>query len=772
MAGSIFIPLVSVFNNKGISEAKSGLASISGVVKNLKTTALAAAGSMAAIGAVSFVKDAVNSARDLQSSYVGLNGLFGDLGPMMTQYTKDAQAIGLSQLEASRSVTFLGSALSATGMPIGDVADKTKNLIGIASDLAATFGLPLQEALTGIGATFRGEYDPIERFGVAIKQAQVNALLATRGQKGLTGQMLAGAQAQARYDLLLQATSKTQGNYAKQQDSLYVKQQNMAAAFENMKASLGASLLEPLSALMGALMPIIDLIGKVLTPIFTLLGQVITMLSPVIPPLTEAFMSIVSAVTPINEVLIKLIKPLLIPFISAFKLLSAIITPFIPLIELVANVLGAVLTPAFTVIGRAIDFVLQGLKYLFAALGNLPFIGDAFKNANAALEDFTKGLDDSTNSILGVTTTHNAMTDQLSKKLPAPDISGTTTALDKIVKKSKVAADKINQLLSDALNVQKGLLNSASLSNLFTETSDTVINSIVLVDGKFKSVTRTVTGSAKDLGTSFKDILKGMRTFRKQINKLADLGLDPELRNQIVSAGPETGSAIAAAILSSGQEGVDALNNTYKDIKKVSGDIGATVGTAMQNSGADIGNGLIDGIKSTADRLNEVAESLGEEYAASFDKGANKNKTDKTDKTDKTNKTDKTKKTNNSVLPKGYSTDTVFIGSLPAYGPFTNTAGVFGQDRSKNKLVMGRDLKNPFSGLKNPFAGKGVGTYQDFKDWATTNAANEKLFTTNVNKATEYNIQISVAPGANTASINNALVAAIQEYERKKGKIN
>jgi hypothetical protein len=47
MAGSIFVPLISVFNSKGIRDAKNGLTSISGVVKNLKGAALAAGAALA-----------------------------------------------------------------------------------------------------------------------------------------------------------------------------------------------------------------------------------------------------------------------------------------------------------------------------------------------------------------------------------------------------------------------------------------------------------------------------------------------------------------------------------------------------------------------------------------------------------------------------------------------------------------------------------------------------------------------------------------------------
>ena len=52
-----------------------------------------------------------------------------------------------------------------------------------------------------------------------------------------------------------------------------------------------------------------------------------------------------------------------------------------------------------------------------------------------------------------------------------------------------------------------------------------------------------------------------------------------------------------------------------------------------------------------------------------------------------------------------------------------------------------------------------------------SNAAKQLAFQANISKATEYSIAINVAPGASVGAINDALISAIQEYERKKGKI-
>ena len=726
MAGSIFIPLISVFDSKGIAQAKTGLASLAGAVKGLGRAAAAGAALYGVQKGIEFIKESVGAARDLQAANVGLSGLYGNLAPQMQQFTKDAQAIGLSQLDASRNVTLLGSSLAATGLPIDDVASKTKNLIGLSADLAATFGLPVDEAVRGIGAAFRGEYDPIERFGVAFKQSQVNALLAARGQNKLKGQMLAAAQATARYDLILNATTKTQGNFAKMSDSLYGKQATLTASFENLKASLGQSLLAPLAALMGALQPIIDLISKSLTPVFEVFGKIVTVLTPIIDPLVQVIMLLFDALTPILDVLAALIEPLMFPLVEIFKVLIQVLKPVIVVITFFARLIGAIVVPVVTVLSLALGIVLKILGKIFEALAAIPFVGDAFKSMNDGLKTFTDGIGSSISSINGVKNANNDLVDQLSKKLPEPDVSGTTNALDTVTTKTKKTAAAVNSLLKDALNVQKSIMDSANITGILDNTSHEIVKSVVFLNGRFKTLISGVNSGAVDLKTVYKQKFNEIKTFLTNINKLTAAHLDPALIAQIASAGPEAGNATAEAILDSGKEGIASLNKTFKGITKVSGDIGVKVAKAMTKTGNEIGNGLIDGIKAQAARLNAVAAGMGKDFGTTF-------------------------------------RDNVFTGLTPKETPST-VPKVYPRGSDKYNFGPKKGIKTDFGILLNP--SQITNPYnKDTQFGAYTRFQNA------VNTATNYNVTVNVAPGATNADVGKALINAIQLYERKTGKV-
>lgn len=758
MAGSIFIPLISVFDAKGIRDAKTGMAALAGVVKNLKVTAIAAAAAFATVGVSNFVKESVVAARDLDRNMVGLGNVFEGITPQMQQFAKDASAIGLSQIEASRASTFLGSVLKQSGFEMGDVAVETKNLVGLASDLAATYGYDVSEALTGMTALFRGEYDPIEKFGVAMKQAEVNALLAARGQKNLTGATLRQATAQARLDILYQRSQDAQGAYAQQSGTLFTEQKNLAAAFENVKAALGSSLTGPLAGLLNTLTPIVELVGQKMTPYFDVLTRIVTMLTPVLDAMAQQFLVIAEAVTPIIDVLFMLIEPLMIPLANVFKLIASIVKPLIPLITFLANVLGAILAPVIWVVTMGLRAVTEVLLGLFNFLGKLPGFGHAFKDINEGLKSFSTGILDSTKQTGGLNLSIDEMTAKLSKKLPTTNIDGIGSAADEAKGKIQGTNDALEELLRNAQGIQSSIMGSFDINNVFDDVSDGIVQSIVYVDGKFKTVVSGVSRTSKDIVTGFQDNLGKIKGFYKNLKLLIKAGLDPVLLKQITDAGPIAGAATAEAILASGQEGIDALSETSREIREISGDIGATVATAMSKSNPDIGNGLIDPIIAQLKTLTTAATAAGTSAGTAVVKA--------TAKAIKTTAADMLAagEIGFSEFVTAISGGTPLAGAKPKKTPkYSNMSDIF------------KPKKDAF-GFKLPGVKPDASGMYSFKPLQINNPydkakqpGNYAAFQLAQGKATNYNLTVNVPYGATDAEIGRALIKKIQAFERSGG---
>ena len=189
------------------------------------------------------IKPAIDAASDLEQQYGALESVFKDIAPAMQDFAAEQYKIGLSTADAARSMTLLGSQLKGYGLPVDEAASKTQELTLLAADLAATFGGTTADAVTSISALFRGEYDPIEKYGVAIKKSDVNARLAAEGLDKLEGEQLKMAEAQAALTLLFEKTTDAQGQANREMDTAAARSERLKATFENLQAELGEKLL-------------------------------------------------------------------------------------------------------------------------------------------------------------------------------------------------------------------------------------------------------------------------------------------------------------------------------------------------------------------------------------------------------------------------------------------------------------------------------------------------------------------------------------------------
>jgi len=341
---AVVVPILSTFNAAGINAASRSLSGFGGSLKKLGLQAAAAAAGVKAMGmAVDFVSESVTAARDLQRNMFALNTVFGELSPRMTKFTKDAANMGISQVDAARTATFLGSVLKQAGFSMADTATETEKLTVLAQDLATTYGYDVSEALTAMTALFRGEYDPIEKFGVALKQDEVNALLAAKQLGNLTGQAKLNAQQQVRLEQLYKRSADAQGAFTAQSRTLYGVQGRLNATFENLKSTLGNELLPAMAQFGEALIPIVNDNGPKLRNFFVAIGNTVDALVPLLAPLGRILGDLVGAV-------------------------GSLLNAFVPLIEYLANVAAVVLedlADLFESLGRGIDDLFGIFNNLF-----------------------------------------------------------------------------------------------------------------------------------------------------------------------------------------------------------------------------------------------------------------------------------------------------------------------------------------------------------------------------------------------------------------------
>jgi murein DD-endopeptidase MepM/ murein hydrolase activator NlpD len=220
--------------------AKTGKSSGGAFSSAFKGSMAGIAGAFAAVGIGSFVKDAIQGAGDLEQSLGALDSVFkGSSGQMKSWSKAAAKNVGLTSNEFNELGTLIGSQLKNGGTAMEDLAPKTKDLIGMGADLSSMFGGTTKDAVDALSSALKGERDPIERYGVSLNQAKIDAEAAALGFEKVGGSLSAEATQAATLSLIMKQTQDAHGNFAKESDTFAHKQQVMSAEWGNLTTKIG-----------------------------------------------------------------------------------------------------------------------------------------------------------------------------------------------------------------------------------------------------------------------------------------------------------------------------------------------------------------------------------------------------------------------------------------------------------------------------------------------------------------------------------------------------
>ena len=312
MAGKINVGLTVAL--QGLAQTQKQLSALGKSINTVgKTAGVAAIGYgvfVAAVKGGDFVMSAVAGARDLERNLLGLKSVFEDVTPQMRQFSIVAEEVGMSQTQAAKASTFIGSVLKQSGFSIQETADLTERLVRLGTDLSLTYGYDVQEALMGMTALFRGEYDPIEKFGVAMKQSEINSELAARKLDHLTGAARRFAEQQIRVELLFQRSADAQGAFERGTGTLAVEQLKLSASFENLRDTVAVSLLPALGKITQGLRETFEAIQPDVTEAFEAMVPILSKLGEtLVPKLADGALAFVDAITRTLQLVSDLLDP-------------------------------------------------------------------------------------------------------------------------------------------------------------------------------------------------------------------------------------------------------------------------------------------------------------------------------------------------------------------------------------------------------------------------------------------------------------------------------
>lgn len=338
----------------------------------------------------------IDSASSLNESMNKVQVVFGDTSQSIIDFSENsAKALGMSQQQALEATGTFGNLFSSMGLGQKSTVDMSTGLVQLAADLASFNNIDPSEALEKLRSGIVGETEPLRSLGVNLSAAAVTAKAMEMGLADSNGKLNEAALVTARYQLILDQTKNSQGDFARTSDGLANSTRIVKAEFENVKAQLGQALLPIITQLMQALIPLLNwfnnlnpsvkntiviVLGLVaaLGPLITGIGGVITTISSLSGVATTVFPVIAGLIGAVSLPVIALIAAIgaLIAVILIFgKDAWNTVTMVAKIIEIelgrAYNWLSSKFLSIWNGITNAIQNVINWVKNLASELANL-----------------------------------------------------------------------------------------------------------------------------------------------------------------------------------------------------------------------------------------------------------------------------------------------------------------------------------------------------------------------------------------------------------------
>ena len=502
-----------------------------------------------------FLGDTVRAASELTEVGSTAETVFGAAFAQVDRWAKQtADSIGLSRKAALEASAGFGNLFTQVGFT-GDAAfAMSKQLIEAGVDLRSAFDGQLTDVIAAIGSSFRGEFDPLQRYIPLINAAAVEqqAMAATgkRNAASLTAQEKAAATAA----FIMGNLGAAAGDYARTSDSLANQQQRLNAQWEDLQTELGEGLI------------------PLMVDFTSLLNDT------VVPAFKTLFLSTGADATGWVSTLRNVIGD-----VGGF-----ILGAFAEIARGVANFVAAIPGPwgeGFARdLRRGADGMDEARKKLHASTAELL----AWKGAGDEATDTTKALTGATGALTGQVVD---LSDQLTKSLP----TALGSMLDPLKRFGAEAAENlglsdVKRLLDDDKEWEGSYRKLSAAAKAGLEPADKAAKDQIVTLKDLKGNLRANVTAAKDWVADLKSLAtRSGGAFQSVAAELAGLG-------------PE-GAKVADELVGASDATLREIQGLFAERRKLLGDETVkTLVAALAPAGDAAGQGFIDGFRGKVER--------------------------------------------------------------------------------------------------------------------------------------------------------------------------
>ena len=227
---------------------------------------------MIARKALDTIKTGIDYASDLAEVQNVVDVTFGSATEAINSWSKEClAAYGMNEVSAKRYAGTLGAMLKSSGLAGDAIVDMSKDMVGLAGDMASFYNLDLETAFEKIRSGISGETEPLKQLGINMSVANLEAYALSQGITTAYNEMSQAEQVMLRYNYLMSTTADAQGDFARTQDS-----------YANQTRLLSESWLEFTGIMAEQLLPVLTTIVSWLTNIVAFLTENADMVSAVL----------------------------------------------------------------------------------------------------------------------------------------------------------------------------------------------------------------------------------------------------------------------------------------------------------------------------------------------------------------------------------------------------------------------------------------------------------------------------------------------------------
>lgn len=227
---------------------------------------------MIARKALDTIKTGIDYASDLAEVQNVVDVTFGSATEAINSWSKEClAAYGMNEVSAKRYAGTIGAMLKSSGLAGDAIVDMSKDMAGLAGDMASFYNLDLETAFEKIRSGISGETEPLKQLGINMSVANLEAYALSQGITTAYNEMSQAEQVMLRYNYLMSTTADAQGDFARTQDS-----------YANQTRLLSESWLEFTGIMAEQLLPVLTTIVSWLNNIVAFLTENSDMVSAVL----------------------------------------------------------------------------------------------------------------------------------------------------------------------------------------------------------------------------------------------------------------------------------------------------------------------------------------------------------------------------------------------------------------------------------------------------------------------------------------------------------